>query len=59
MAALGHDPLVAIEIALVGNPADTDEQAYGATATVAEQLPEIKAVKDSLYARVAEHLGTG
>jgi hypothetical protein len=33
MAALGHTPVVAIPIAVVGNPADTDEQLYGATPT--------------------------
>ena len=31
MAALGHNPLVAIRIALVGHAADTVEQPYGPT----------------------------
>ena len=42
MAALAHNPLVATQIALVSNAADTVEQHYAPTSPDAEQLPKLK-----------------
>ena len=40
MAALGYNPLVAIQIALAGHAADTVKEHKGPTLAEAEQRPE-------------------